>query len=82
MKRPVSSCASSIPHYERLGRLGKLGPAQGNTIEEPECAYDLIETRPRNPVFHEIHLVGTHILMTEPFWRAAKKRLNFATACT
>jgi hypothetical protein len=48
------------------------GPAQGDTVEEPQRAHSLIDMRPRPPLRDQVELVGPHFLKTEASRRAAK----------
>lgn len=47
-------------------------PAERYAIQEPECADDLVQSRPGDAPRHEVNLEGMDIVKAQPIRRSAK----------
>ncbi len=69
--------------FARIGDpLRQVGSTQRGAVEEPQRTDDLVQPRPRDAAGDQIQLECTHVVEAKPVRRAAKNRLNFATAWT
>ena len=69
--------------FARIGDpLRQIGSTERGSVEEPQRADDLVQPRPGDAAADQMHLECAHVLEAKPVRRAAKERLNFATAWT
>lgn len=76
--KKADDLVSAQHHRQRTRRVGiddpfrDLGVAQRHAVEEPQCAYRLVQRRPRNPLRNQMHLEGVDILQAKPIRRAVE----------